>query len=83
MKIGKDKILHFLVNFVLALVGLFSYPLAIGLCVGASIGKEVGDALAKGSSWDKRDSALDLLADLLGMAAGLFLAWAIRKIGGR
>lgn len=83
MKIPKDKALHFLVNLGLALTGVFSLPLAVGLCVGASIGKEVGDKLAKGDSWDWKDSALDLVADGLGLGAGLLISWGIRALIGR
>ena len=83
MKIPKDKIYHFSVNLALALSGILSYPLAIGLCIGASAGKEVGDKLAKGSSWGWKDSALDLVADALGMCAGLLISWGIRALIGR
>ena len=48
MRIPKDKVLHFSVNCALALAGVVSYWLAVGLCVGASIGKEVGDKLLMG-----------------------------------
>lgn len=78
MKIGKDKILHCVVNFALALTGVVSYWLAIGLCAGASIGKEVGDKMAKGSAWDWKDSALDLVADLIGMGFGLLIVFAVK-----
>ncbi len=83
MRIPKDKVLHFSVNCALALAGVVSYWLAVGLCVGASIGKEVGDKLAKGSSWDWKDSVLDLVADGLGMAVGLLITWGIRALIGR
>lgn len=79
MKIPKDKIYHFLVNAALALTGFISYWLALGLCVGASFGKEVGDAMAKGASWDWKDSAKDLLADALGMGAGMLIVYLVRK----
>ena len=78
----RDKAWHAFVNFVLAAVaGIFSYPLAFGLCIGASIGKEVGDALAKGKDWDKKDSFFDLIADAFGAMAGIVIAWTIRNIG--
>lgn len=75
----RDKVLHFLVNLALSLTGFISYWLALGLCVGASFGKEVGDALAKGASWDRKDSAKDLLADALGMGTGLLVVFLIRR----
>lgn len=77
----RDKVLHFLVNLALSLTGFISYWLAVGLCVGASFGKEVGDALAKGASWDWKDSAWDLLADALGMGTGLLVVFLIRRFG--
>lgn len=51
MKIPKDKVLHFLVNLALAMTGFFDYWLAVGLCVGASLGKEYGDSKATGNHW--------------------------------
>jgi len=78
----KDKAWHAFVNFILAAVaGIFSYPLAFGLCIGASIGKEVGDALAKGKNWNKMDSFFDLIADAFGAMVGIIIAWTIRNIG--
>ena len=78
MKIPKDKVLHFLANFVMAMTGFFSYWLAIGLCVGASLGKEYGDSKAYQNHWDW----LDIVADMLGMAAGLLIVWGIRSLIG-
>ena len=77
----RDKVLHFLVNLALSLTGLISYWLALGLCVGASFGKEVGDAMAKKDKWDWKDSAWDLLADALGMGTGLLVVFLIRRFG--
>ena len=77
----RDKVLHFLVNLALSLTGLISYWLALGLCVGASFGKEVGDAMAKKDKWDWKDSAWDLLADALGMGIGLLAVLLIRRFG--
>lgn len=79
MKIGKDKILHFGVNFIMALSAVLSYPFAVGLCIGASFGKEYGDSNASGNSW----SWADIVADMLGMAAGLLVSWLIRIAIGR
>lgn len=79
MKIGKDKILHFGVNFVMALSAVLSYPFAVGICIGASFGKEYGDSKASGNSW----SWADIVADMLGMAAGLLASWPIRIAIGR
>lgn len=44
--IPEDKAWHFVVNFALAMSGFISYWLAVGLCVGASLGKEYGDSKA-------------------------------------
>lgn len=76
MKIGKDKVLHFLVNLCLAMTGFFDYWLAVGLCIGASFGKEYGDSKAIGNIW----SWADILADMLGMGTGLLIVWAIRRL---
>ena len=37
-----DKVYHFLANFVMGLSAFLSVPFAIGLCLGASFGKEYG-----------------------------------------
>lgn len=76
---GKDKVFHFIVELALGLTALLSYPFAIGIAIGAGIGKEVGDYLAKGSSWDWKDSAKDLVADALGAGLGIFIAWLLRR----
>jgi len=76
--IGKDKWFHFIVNLVLALTGFVSYWLAVGLCVGASAGKEYGDSKAYQNHWDW----LDIVADMLGMAAGLLIVWGVRSLIG-
>ena len=84
-KVGKaihipaDKIAHFGVNFILALTGFFRIWLAVGLCIGASIGKEYGDSKATGNKW----SWGDILADMLGMGCGIAISFGIRKIIGR
>lgn len=78
MKIPKDKVLHFLANFVMAMTGFFNCWLAIGLCVGASLGKEYGDSKTTGNHW----CWWDILADALGMTAGLLLVWGIRSLIG-
>lgn len=75
-----DKVYHFMVNLGLGLTAIFSLPFAIGVCLGASVGKEVGDALAKGDAWDKRDSAIDLVADALGATIGIVAGCLIRRI---
>ena len=61
--IPSDKAFHFLSCFVPALFG--NYNLAIGF----AIGKEVGDMFAQGSRW----SWGDILADGLGIVAGLIV----------
>lgn len=80
MRVDMDKVYHFMVNVCLGFTAIFSVPLAIGLCVGASFGKEVGDALAKGDAWDKKDSAYDLIADLLGATLGILAGCWIRRL---
>lgn len=76
--IPEDKAWHFVVNFALAMSGFISYWLAVGLCVGASLGKEYGDSKATGNHW----CWWDLLADFLGAACGLGVVWAVRKLIG-
>ena len=75
----KDKVLHFGVNLVLAMTGFISYWLAIGLCVGASCGKEFGDAMATRPNWNWKDSLKDLIADMLGMGLGLLIVILIKR----
>lgn len=74
-----DKLLHFGVNVVLALFGIWYYSLGIGLSIGASLGKEYGDSKATGNKW----SWSDIVADMLGLGVGLLLSWGIRKLIGR
>ncbi len=71
----KDKVLNFGVNLVLAMTGFISYWLALGLCVGASLGKEYGDSKAQGNRWDW----WDIVADMLGMGAGMLIVYLVRK----
>lgn len=73
-----DKLYHLSVNVGLALTGFISYPFALGLCIGASFGKEVGDKLAKGKDWRWQDSAGDLIADAIGMGIGLVVVMIFR-----
>jgi len=61
--IPSDKAFHFIACFVPALIG--NYNLAIGF----AIGKEVGDMFAQGNRW----SWGDILADGLGIVAGLIV----------
>lgn len=75
----KDKIAHFIVSVALGLTALASYPFALGICIGAGFGKEVGDYFAKGPAWDWRDSAKDLVADMLGAGLGILIAWLLRR----
>ena len=78
MNIGTDKIKHALVNFFLALTGFVSIPFALGLCIGASVGKEYGDSKASGNKWDW----WDIVADLIGMGVGIVIVLIIKKLGG-
>ncbi len=75
---GTDKIYHALVNLVLALTGFVSIPFALGLCLGASLGKEYGDSKATGNHWDW----LDIVADLIGMTFGILFVIVIKQIIG-
>lgn len=76
-----DKIYHFLVNLGLGFTAIFSLPFAIGVCLGASIGKEVGDVLAKRDAWDWKDSAWDLVADIIGATLGIVFGLLLRRAG--
>ena len=65
---GKDKILHFLVCFVAAIISpLFS--------LGLALGKEYGDSKASGNHW----CWWDILADAIGLVAGTILHIIIRN----
>ena len=65
---GKDKILHFLVCFVAAIISpMFS--------LGLALGKEYGDSKAPGNHW----CWWDILADVIGLVAGSPLHIRIRK----
>ena len=74
MTIGKDKLLHFGANLLMSLTAFLSVPFAIGLCLGASFGKEYGDSKAPGNKWDW----FDILADLIGMGVGLFIVYLVK-----
>ena len=64
----KDKILHFLVCFVAAIISpLFS--------LGLELGKEYGDSKAPGNHW----CWWDILADAIGLVAGTILHIIIRN----
>lgn len=61
--IPADKAFHFIACFIPAFFG--NYNLAIGIAVG----KEVGDMFSQGNRW----SWGDILADGLGIVAGLII----------
>lgn len=64
----KDKILHFLVCFLAAIISpMFSFGLALG--------KEYGDSKASGNHW----CWWDILADAIGLVAGTILHIIIRN----
>lgn len=65
-----DYILHFSACFILSLIGHWWLAAILG------IGKEVKDSWKGGSGW----SWLDLVADGLGIAAGLAVNMAIKAI---
>ena len=79
LHIPYDKALHFGVNVVLGLFGIWYYSLGIGLSVGASFGKEYGDSKASGNKW----SWGDIVADMLGLGVGLLISWGVRSLIGR
>ncbi len=66
MKLEKDKVLHFAVCLVLAVI----HP---WLAVGAALGKEYGDKGAPGNHW----CWWDLLADGAGALVGGIVHWII------
>jgi uncharacterized protein YfiM (DUF2279 family) len=83
---GGDKALHFGVSLALASTGYWlgadliggsiaPWLLGGGLAVAAGVGKELWDLSGRGSAdwWD-------LAFDLLGVAAGLLLAWGIHRV---
>ena len=73
MKIN-DKLAHYLVNLAISMVGFLSVPLAVGLSIGASLGKEYRDSKATGNHW----CWYDILADLGGLATGLLLILIVK-----
>lgn len=70
-----DKVLHFGVNFVMALTAFWSWQFAVGICIGLSVGKEYGDSKASGNKW----SWADIIADMLGMGFGLLVVYIVRR----
>ena len=88
MKIGKDKILHFLVCMGATIcAGLISWFLGtISQCfcgfwfaLGLGLGKEYGDSKASGNKWDW----WDILADVIGIACGIGIILLIHLIIGK
>ena len=72
MKIGKDKIQHFSVCFIISVTAGFDGAL---LATGLSIGKEYGDSKAPGNHWDW----MDIIADAAGILSGCIIHYlAIR-----
>lgn len=87
MKIRTDHIFHFIASALGMLFGyyimhLLSCPfwpcIAGGVLfgLGLGLGKEVGDMLSPGNKWDWTD----ILADILGLAAGALLILIISLI---
>jgi uncharacterized protein YfiM (DUF2279 family) len=68
--LGFDKLLHFTACFLISVFGLVPAVFAAGL----AIGKEIGDYFNKDSGWCWRD----LIADGLGIAAGLGLHFIVK-----
>lgn len=73
---GKDKLLHFFMCFIAtATIGFFSILGGILFSTGLGVGKEYGDSKAAGNRWDW----WDILADAMGMVAGLVLSILTRR----
>jgi uncharacterized protein YfiM (DUF2279 family) len=68
--LGFDKVLHFSACFMISVFGLVPAVFAAGL----AIGKETGDYFNKDSGWSWRD----LIADGIGIAAGLGLHFIVK-----
>jgi hypothetical protein len=72
-----DKLIHFAVCAIVAAIvpSFFSVDSVVGFTVGLSVGKEVGDYMNYGQDVGNKEfakmAAGDLLADGLGIAAGL------------
>ena len=84
--LGADKALHFGASFAISIVGyclgteISDQPvprllMGAGLGVVAGVGKELFDLVGPG-----RFEWLDLAFDALGIATGLFMAWAVDRI---
>lgn len=71
----KDKLLHMGANFIMALTAFWDTAFAVGLCIGASLGKEYGDSKASGNKW----SWEDIVADLIGACLGLLVVYITKK----
>ena len=85
MEIRKDHIFHFAASALGMLFGyyimhLLSCPfwpcIAGGVLFGLGLGKEIGDMLSPGNKFDLSD----LLADLLGLAAGALFIFIMSLI---
>ena len=66
-----DKLMHFSLCFILSIFGWIGVVFAAGW----SIGKETGDYFNKDSGWSWRD----LMADGLGILAGLGLYYMVKQ----
>jgi VanZ family protein len=79
---GGDKNLHFLGNMLLylsawvALYGKFRLRLLIGLLIPYSLAIELGQHFSPGRNVDSHD----MLANMLGLLSGFFLAFLLQKI---
>ena len=69
--IRADLLLHFGCCFIPSLFGYYGAAFALGL----GIGKEYGDSRAINNKWDW----LDILADLIGILAGLIINHLITR----
>lgn len=78
MKLQSDKLQHFIVCFLVALIVAFiSKNAGAAMFAGASsgmalgVGKEYGDAKAIGNFWDWKDICADALGAVVGCLSGL------------
>ena len=70
-----DKVLHFSVNFLLSLFGVYGAVFAAGL----SVGKETGDYFNKDSGWCWKDLMWDGMGIIAGLAVNLAINFLVKQ----
>ena len=88
MKIRKDHWLHSGACLLITLLGFYLFGLMLHwpwnlvlagvLALGIGIGKEFGDAMSEGNTFD----LTDLVADLVGIAVAVGVTFLLRAIAG-